>query len=420
MRIAFVTAYPPAPIHVRAYSLVRQLAREHDVTAVALCHSASELEELNALHADGIHTIAIKEAFWKPVTRAATALFSGASLQVRHGAAPALRREVRRLAATQQVDLVHVEHLRAVSSVRGLGVPVIWDAVDCISQLYRLGAQYGATPMMRWLGDLEAGRAHREEQRLLTEAPHIVVTSARERDALLGVELDGERARGADRCDASPTRRRSTVHVVANGVDADYFAPMAMTRAPDTVVFSGKMSFHANVAACQVLVREIMPLVWQRRPGARLVIAGANPPRYIRALAADPRIVVTGFVPDLRPYIGGATVAVCPTPYAVGIQNKVLEALAMGVPVVAMPAVVGGLRITPGRELLVAESAGEVADAILRLMAYPEERKQLARNGRRYVLRHHSWRSAAAQLVAIYEAALGRAHQPQLASMCNG
>ncbi len=417
MRIAFVTAYPAAPIHVRAYSLIRQLAREHDVTAVAACHSARELEELNALRADGIRTIAVQEPSWRPAVRAATALLSGASLQVLHGAAPGLRREVRRLADTQQVDIVHVEHLRAVSSVRGLSVPVVWDAVDCISQLYRLGAQYGATTMMRWLGDLEAKRAHREEQRLLTEALHIVVTSAHQRDALLGTGHDGESAQGADCSGASSTSHRSSVHVVANGVDADYFAPMAAPHAPETVVFSGKMSFHANVAACQLLVREIMPLVWQHRPGVRLVIAGANPPRYIRALAANPRIAVSGFVSDLRPYIGSATVAVCPTPYAVGIQNKVLEALAMGVPVVAMPTVLAGLRVTPGCELLVAASARGVADAILRLLTHPEDCEQLARNGRSYVLRHHSWRSAASQLVAIYEAALESARQPQLMRM---
>jgi glycosyltransferase involved in cell wall biosynthesis len=418
MRIAFVTAYPPAPMRVRAYSFLRQLAFEHEVTAVALCHNERELEELLALRAEGIHTLAVREAAWRPVARAAGALAVGKSLQERHGAAPALRRAVHRLVELGQVDLVHVEHLRAVSSVRGLAVPVVWDSVDCISQLYRLGAQYGATSMIRRVGALEATRAREAEQRLLADLSHVIVTSARERAALLGtgpaVAPTGERRRSLLSTHTITPSRQASVHVIANGVDASYFAPMAMPHAPDVIVFSGKMSFHGNAAACAELTREIMPRIWRHRPQVKLVIAGANPPRTIRALAADPRITVTGYVSDLRPYLASATVAVSPTPYAAGIQNKVLEALAMGTPVVAMPASVGGLHVTPGRELLVAESASAVAHAILRLLDQPRLREQLAREGRRYVLRQHSWQTAAARLVAVYEAAVETGPRPAL------
>ncbi len=114
------------------------------------------------------------------------------------------------------------------------------------------------------------------------------------------------------------------IHVVPNGVDLDYFSPLATPREGNVVVFSGRMSFHANVAAASILTREIMPLVWERRPDVRLVLAGSSPPRSVRRLACDRRVNVTGYVADLRPYIGGATVAVSPTPYAVGMQNKVL------------------------------------------------------------------------------------------------
>ena len=417
MRIAFVTAYPPSPLRVRAYSFVRELARHHTVTVVTLCHSDQDVDAAYALRRFGVQVVAVKEPSWAAGARAASALPAGASLQVAHGGSAALRRELNSLVETRQVDLVHVEHLRAVAAVRDVEIPVVWDAVDCISHLYALGAQYRATPMLRVLGRLEARRARNEEQRLLSRLPHIVVTSSHERAALMGVGV--HTSAHDDTCDRRQPDVRSTlpgqavIYVVPNGVDLDYFSPLATPREGNVVVFSGRMSFHANVAAASILTREIMPLVWERRPDVRLVLAGSSPPRSVRRLARDRRVSVTGYVADLRPYIGGATVAVSPTPYAVGMQNKVLEALALSTPVVAMPPSVAGLRTAAGRDLLVADTPRDVADAILRLLDNAHFRARLGQNGRQYVVQHHDWRVATQALLRVYKHALDRSCQVQ-------
>jgi polysaccharide biosynthesis protein PslH len=198
----------------------------------------------------------------------------------------------------------------------------------------------------------------------------------------------------------------SSIAVVPNGVDLEYFAPQQLDRTPATLVFSGKMSYHANTAAALFLAQDIMPLVWARRPDVRLVIAGSSPPAAVQALAADRRIQVTGYLPDLRPAIAGATLAVCPLRYGVGIQNKVLEAMALATPAVVARQAARALAVRDRHDLLLAEQPAEYADAILTLLDDPARAARLGAAGRRYVERHHNWDTAAAQLELLYRDAI--------------
>jgi glycosyltransferase involved in cell wall biosynthesis len=166
------------------------------------------------------------------------------------------------------------------------------------------------------------------------------------------------------------------------------------------------MSFHANVTAALHFVRRIFPLIRAARPDARLCIVGSDPPRAIRALGSDPAISVTGYVPDLREALGRATVAVCPVTVKVGIQNKVLEAMAMGVPVVSTREGVEGLETEPGRDLLVADSPAGFAEHVCRLLADPGLRARLGSAGRRYVEAQHRWDVAASRLEDLYSEAI--------------
>ena len=171
------------------------------------------------------------------------------------------------------------------------------------------------------------------------------------------------------------------------------------------VLFSGKMSYHANSAAALYLAHEIMPRIWAGCPEARLWLAGKDPTSAIRALADDPRITVTGTVDDIRPYLQQATLAVAPMLYGAGIQNKVLEAMACGVPVVATPIVCHSLKVTPGRNILLGNNPDQLANQSLRLLREPELRNSLGRAGRQYVERHHQWPDIVRHLVAVYETA---------------
>jgi glycosyltransferase involved in cell wall biosynthesis len=174
------------------------------------------------------------------------------------------------------------------------------------------------------------------------------------------------------------------------------------------------------------LVEEIMPRVWAQRPDVRLYIVGKDPPPAITHL--DPewspdrrppaiddgqgRIVVTGRVEHVPPYLQQATLAVAPVPYGAGIQNKVLEAMACGAPVVASPQAASALDAQSGRDLRIAEDADAFAAALLELLDDPQERERLSRAGRAYVEKHHSWDAITKELVAVYLSAI-EASAPQ-------
>jgi glycosyltransferase involved in cell wall biosynthesis len=197
-------------------------------------------------------------------------------------------------------------------------------------------------------------------------------------------------------------------------VDLDYFQPQAerAKSEPPTVVFTGKMSYHANVAAVLYFAKEVLPLIWAEEPYVRFLVVGKGPPETVRQLATDRRIDVTGYVEDLRPYLAQATVAVCPALYAVGIQNKVLEAMAMATPVVSTPAGCAVLAAKDGREILEAEGAEDLAAAVLSVVSDSALAERLSTAGRRYVESHHSWRAKAQRLVNVYEKAGGKPGEP--------
>jgi glycosyltransferase involved in cell wall biosynthesis len=168
------------------------------------------------------------------------------------------------------------------------------------------------------------------------------------------------------------------------------------------------MAYHANLAAARRLVSEIMPRLWKQRPAARLLIVGPDPPATLRhlAAAAGPRVEITGYVADVRPYLARATVSVNPLPYAVGIQNKLLEAMAMATPVVATPAAGAALQAVAGEHFVIAETDETIAAAIERLFDDPALARRLGATGRAYVEAMHDWRTVAAELEGIYRDAI--------------
>ena len=402
MRVLFVTPYPVSRIRTRAYGLVSQLAKLHDVTVCALCSGERDIVDMQNLQREGIAITAVPEKRSRQYLRSLCAVGTQLPLQVAFGAAPGLRAAISQQLISGRFDLLHVEFVRALGALPdSLPIPVVWDAVDCISRLYEQGARFSATPMLRIIGQNEARRTRVYERQQLERFRHVLVTSERDRQAMLDLIEDSS--------GAATVRAFAEITVLPHGVDQQYFQRYIEPRRPETLVFSGRMSFHANVAGVLHLVKHILPLIWEQRPNVRLIIAGSDPPATVRRLASDPRIKVTGYVPDLRPYISQAWVAVCPLPYAVGIQNKVLEAMALGTPVVASSNAVAGLRTVAGHDLLVADIPASFAALVLRLLDDNVLWNRLAECGMTYLAIHHNWELILRHLTSVYERAIGSA-----------
>ena len=264
-------------------------------------------------------------------------------------------------------------------------VPLVMDFVDADSVKWRSYAEKAA-PLQRAVFLREAFTLARYERRVATHARVSLVTAERERVLLQAI---------APGCD---------IRALPNGVDVAHFTAREAAPAEPSAVFFGAMDYHANEEAAVMLVREVLPRLRRRHPGFRVTLAGANPTAAVKALAAEPGVTVTGYVEDIRPHVQGASVCVIPLRVARGVQNKVLEAMAMGVPVVASPGAAEGIEATPGEALLVArvdDGGAAVADAVGALIDDPARMASVAAAARRVVELRYGWEPRAEELRAI-------------------
>jgi glycosyltransferase involved in cell wall biosynthesis len=339
---------------------------------------------------------------WRSLWNCLRAIPAAVPLQSVYSWQPALIREG---FGGMTPDVIHVEHLRgsryglalksylenpkAQLSNPKFRIPIVWDSVDCISLLFGQSAARSQKQVSRWLTRFELGRTERYERWLLGQFDRTVVTSPVDRQALADLL-----PAGAD---------DSFLQLLPQGTDVTYFTPGEEAREQNELIISGKMSYHANVSMTLHLVRDIMPLVWDKRPDVRLTIVGAEPAREVLALQQQPMVTVTGRVNDVRPYLRRATAAVAPLTYGTGTQNKVLEAMACATPVITTPQAATSLAAQPGHEVLVEQDAADFAGAILSLIAEPEQQRRVGWAGRRYVEAHHDWAAIAARLEGIYD-----------------
>lgn len=296
------------------------------------------------------------------------------------GAARVFGERLRRVLRGRNFDVIHTRQLPMAAFSGGIDHPAkLLELIDSETLQAARRVRPGA-PKTR----LRAATARLMEQRAVRQF-HACTTVA-DADAQVIREL----------APALP------VYVTPNGVDAAYFSPLDLPEQPDTVVFTGAMSFPPNVTAVLNYYHNILPLVRKELPQVRLIVAGRDPAPEIAALAADPFVTVTGFVEDIRPWLAQSCVMICPMTSGSGIKNKVLEAMAMARPVIATTLGMEALEVTNWRELVVADHPAEFAAALLKLLRDAGERRRIGAAGRELVLRRYTWDACAASYDGIY------------------
>jgi polysaccharide biosynthesis protein PslH len=429
LNILFVVPYTPNLIRTRPFNLIKGLAvAGHRVTLATLWNDDAELESLRQLNPFLHSLIAERIGRIHSGWNCLRAIVSSQPLQASYSWCPSLMKKISDTLGSGSFDVVHVEHLRGaryavqINSSRaahgGISPPVVWDSVDCISDLFRRASKSSLNPHVRLAARIELPRTERFEGWLLSQFAQTVVTTEADKHGLLASAQRHHRING----NADSLQER--VAIIPNGVDLSYFCPGKDPRETETLVISGKMSYHANVTAVLRFVKFVMPRIWIRYPAARLWIVGKDPAPEIRKLGVhaplereprsrakepgDDRIRITGTVEDVRPYLRRATLAVAPIRYGVGIQNKILESMACGTPVVATPEAVQALRVRRDHHLVVENGEQGLADSICSLIADPERCSSLGHAGRAFVEANHDWQLAVRMLTRVYQNARSR------------
>lgn len=368
--------YPPDKgDRIRAYHLLRFLSRRAAVHLACLADEPVPDEAVAALRRLCERVAVVRLGRW---SRWASALGSLAcDRTVTEGAfrSAGLRAVVRQWAAETPFDAgvasasSMVPYLR-LAELRD--VPAVVDLVDVDSQKWFDYAAVSRRPLA-WLYGAEGCRLRRLEGSLLSWARAVTLVSEAEADLYRAFSAPGE------------------VHAVSNGVDLEYFQPQPREALEPACVFVGALDYRPNVDAACWFCAEVWPEVLRRRRQAELWLVGRRPTPAVRRLGEVPGVRVVGQVPDVRPYVARAACAVVPLRLARGLQNKVLEALAMGKAVIASPHALAGLKHRLDAPVLTADSPREWVDHVVRLLDNEALRQHLGALGRGYVEEHYRW-----------------------------
>src|SRR5688572_28977679 len=293
-----------------------------------------------------------------------------------------MQQRLTQLTADEQFDVIQVESSQLACFDFPAGPVLVLDEHNIEYELLYRTFLTERSPLRRAYNWIEFRKFRREETGAWRRATGISATSAREAEIIQ--DIAGRPARS-----------------VPNGVDVRYFSAGDEPADPDAIVLTGLMKYRPNVDAAVYFVREVLPRIVSARPKLVFYIVGGEPSDEVRQLAG-PNVVVTGTVPDVRPFVRRAAVFVVPLRMGSGTRLKVLEGLSMGKPMVSTSLGCEGIDLAHGEHLLIADDAKTFADAVLDLMTQPEKAGRLGVEGRDLMLRRYRWETATEELEEFY------------------
>ena len=351
--------YPLTSGYLRHYFLIRELSEHHEISLFSIVGADFGKADSDALtpYTKRIRTFPSSNrsnSRARKIRDRLSVLGPGGRAD---GAVHGLGREAADLARRERFDAVLFSGKRTFPALSFLpGLPIVADVCDTASARVR-GEMRFTTPLRIPALALQYAEFKRAERGLSRRGSVLLFASARDRDLLLA----DVRGKGLD----------PRALVAPNGVDVEYWHRTSPSLGAGRVVFTGKMNYPPNEDAALLLIRKVMPIVRRSFPAAELLVVGRDPTDRLRREGQAPGVTVTGFVDDVRPYLDTAAVFAAPLRFGAGIQNKVLEAMAMEIPVVASPLAAGGLRTGDGKTppLVVAHSSGDLAGSIVERLA---------------------------------------------------
>ncbi len=383
MKIFVLLSRFPYPLEkgdkLRAYNQIKQLSKNHEIYLCAISDINVDKKYRNAL-----------DPFCKSVTiinirkpgialNILKAYINGKPLQTGYFYDRKAQQKIDILIEKIKPDHIFCQLIRVSEYVNTKNIPKTLDYQDVFSKgVERRShtASFYMKPILR----LEYKRLLKYENEVFDLFDNKTIISIPDRDLI-------------------PHNDKDKIAVVINGVDTDFFKPMKIKKEYD-LVFTGNMGYPPNVNASLYLVKEILPLVRKQKPEITLTLAGASPHPDVKALESK-NVHVTGWVEDIREFYAKARIFIAPMQIGTGLQNKLLEAMAMKIPSITSPLANQALEAEPGKEILVGNSPEEFAEYIIKLLDDKKLSEKLADNGYSFVQNNYNWESATGKLEKI-------------------
>jgi len=387
MRIFVLLSRIPYPLEkgdkLRAFHQIKMLSQKHEIILCAL-NPVQQTDKQKAFDHLQPYCRSVNFIDLPPVTRFTNtikALFSEFPLQTGYFFSKKAEKKIHAIIKEHHPDLLFAQLSRTARYLIPYQQKKMLDYQDAFSVGLTRMAEKAAWPLKPLLR-LEHKRMRSFENYLFDRFDIKMIISEQDR-ALI------------------PHPEKEKIMVIRNGVDMQYFSPVSLPKKQE-IVFTGNMNYPPNIDAARFLAKEIMPRVWEKMPEVRLLLAGANPHMQVKKLR-NKNIKVSGWMDDIRKAYASSEIFIAPLRMGTGLQNKLLEAMAMKIPCITTPLANAALQAKEKEEILTGNTAKELAEALLFLLQNPEKRKKMAEKAHAFVQKNYHWQKATEPLLKRIE-----------------
>lgn len=385
MKLVILASRFPYPLEkgdkLRLYYQIKELSKNHHITLITLSEHTVPMAHIEHLQAFcvQIHILPLRK--WCIIINLLRGFFQGMPLQVSYFYAPYLKRCIQDFITAAQPQHLYCQLVRMAPYVADLQIAKTLDYQDAFSVGMERRAE--RSPFWsKWLFRLETKRLRQYEQLIATRFDHCTIISEQDKHSLTVIH---------------PNK----ISIVPNGVDIDFFQPNPHSKKNYDIVFVGNMGYHPNVEAAKFLAREILPIIKLQIPDIKLLIAGARPTAAIKNLASE-NVYISGWLGNILTAYQNAKLFIAPLFLGSGQQNKILEAMACGLPCITTPQVNNAIGASVNETIFLAETAEEFANFVVQLLSDEVGREQTGKQAQVFVANHFSWQSATAILASLF------------------
>lgn len=381
MKLFVLLSRVPYPLEkgdkLRAFNQIKELSSKHQIVLFALNDSKLDDKAMAELKKYCVAISIVKFSKFTIFFNLVRAFFNGKPLQVGYFYFDKAQKKVDELIAKHKPDHIYCQLIRTAEYIKKYPqIPKTLDYMDVFSKGMERRKSTEPFYMKPFLA-MEYRRLLRYENKVFSYFTTKTIISEQDKNFI-------------------PHPQKQNIVVVPNGVDTSYFKPMVHKKEFD-LLFNGNMNYPPNIESVEYLVEKVMPYVWHKFPNTRLLISGASPSKVVLDLASD-KVIVSGWVDDIRTNFAKSKILVAPMQISIGLQNKLLEAMAMQLPCITSSLANNALGAKPNEQILVADTPEQYARHIIDLLQNEAKAKQIAMNGYQFVVNGFNWMSTTAIL----------------------